>query len=54
MENILWYIHGIQFDISNLDIVGVSENISDTALMQLIINETNKYIQHKMLKSSGP
>jgi hypothetical protein len=47
-------IHGTQFDLSNLDAVGTFENISDTALLQLMVNETNKYTRHKILKNSGP
>jgi hypothetical protein len=41
-------IDGTQFGISNLDIVDAFENISDTALMQLIVNETDKHIQHEI------
>lgn len=39
-ENILWYPWP-QIDISDLATVDVSVNISDTDLMQLIVNETN-------------
>jgi hypothetical protein len=34
-------IHSPQFDISNLDTVDIFENIFDTALTDLIVNETN-------------
>lgn len=36
-------IHGPQIDICNSATVDISVNISDTALMQLIVNETNNY-----------
>jgi hypothetical protein len=47
-------IHGTQFDISGLDIVDIFENIFDTALMQLTVNEKNTYEQQEILKTSGP
>jgi hypothetical protein len=47
-------IHSPQFSIPNLDIVDIFENIFDTALMQPIVNETNKHAQQEILKTSGP
>jgi hypothetical protein len=37
-------IHGPQIDVSNSATVDISVNISDAALMQLIVNETNTSI----------
>jgi hypothetical protein len=37
-------IHDPQFDISNLDIVGIYENIFGTSVMQLIVNKMNMII----------
>jgi hypothetical protein len=46
-------IHGPQFVISNLDMVDIFENIFDTAVMQLVVNEMSKYAQQNTSKSSG-
>jgi hypothetical protein len=35
-------MQGPQFDVSDSDTVDIFENISDTALMQLIVNEKQK------------
>jgi hypothetical protein len=43
-------IHCPHFNIPNLDIVSIFENIINTALMQLIANEINK--SFKLCKSS--
>jgi hypothetical protein len=40
-------MHGTQFDISNLDIMDIFENISDTALMQLIVNLKKKHMNSR-------
>jgi hypothetical protein len=45
--------HGLQFDISDLDIPDIFENIFYTAPTQLIVYETNKYAQQKILKTFG-
>jgi hypothetical protein len=35
-------VYGPQFDTAELDVVSVFENISDIALLQLTVDETNK------------
>jgi hypothetical protein len=46
-------IHAPQFDISNLDIMDIFENIFDPVVMQLIVNESNRYAQQEISKASG-
>jgi hypothetical protein len=45
-------VHGPQFDTAELCVV--FENILDTALVQLIVDESNKYAQQEISKSIKP
>jgi hypothetical protein len=47
-------VYGSQFDTAELDVVSVFENIFDIALIQLIVEETNKYAQQEISKSIKP
>jgi hypothetical protein len=44
-------VHGPQFDTAELNVVCVFENIFDIALVQVIVDETNKYAQQEISKS---
>jgi hypothetical protein len=44
-------VHGPQFNTAELDVVSVFENIFEIALVQLIVDETNKYAQQEISKS---
>jgi hypothetical protein len=43
-----------QFNIPTMDKADISGNISDTVLMLLVVNETNRYKQHDNSKVSAP
>ncbi|XP_023725727.1 piggyBac transposable element-derived protein 4 [Cryptotermes secundus] len=45
---------GPQFDTAELDVVSVFESIFDISLVQLIVDETNKYAQQKISKIARP
>jgi hypothetical protein len=47
-------VYGPQFDTAELDVVSVFENIFDIALVQLIVDETNKYAHQEISKSIKP
>jgi hypothetical protein len=47
-------VYGPQFDTAELDVVSVFENIFDIALVQLIVDETNRYAQQEISKSIRP
>jgi hypothetical protein len=47
-------VHGPQFDTTELDVVSAFENIFDNALVQHIVDETNKYAQQEIAKSVRP
>jgi hypothetical protein len=47
-------VYGPQVDTAELHVVSVFENIFDIALVQLIVDETNKYVQQEISKSIGP
>jgi hypothetical protein len=47
-------VYGPQFDTAELDVVNVFENIFDIALVQLIVDETNKCAQQEISKSIKP
>jgi hypothetical protein len=47
-------VHGPQFDTAELDVVSVFENIFDIVLVQLTVDETNKYAQQEISKSIKP
>jgi hypothetical protein len=44
-------VHGTQFDTAELDVLSVFENIFDIALVQLIVDKTNKYARQEISKS---
>jgi hypothetical protein len=44
-------VYGPQFDAAELDVVTAFENIFDIALVQLIVDETNRYAQQEISKS---
>jgi hypothetical protein len=48
VQETFYVIHGPQFNISNLDIVDIYENIFDMAIMWLLVNETNRYTQQEI------
>jgi hypothetical protein len=41
-------VYGPQFDTAELDAVSAFENIFDIALVQLIVDETNRYAQQEI------
>jgi hypothetical protein len=43
-----------QFDTTELDVMSALENIFDIALVQLIVDETNRYAQQEISKSIRP
>jgi hypothetical protein len=43
-----------QFDTAELDVLSVFENIFDIALVQIIVDETDKYAQQEISKSIKP
>jgi hypothetical protein len=47
-------MYGPQFDTAELDVVSALEIIFDIALVQLIVDETNKYAEQEILKSVNP
>jgi hypothetical protein len=47
-------VYGPQFDTAELDVVSAFENIFYIALVQLIVDETNKYVQQEISKSIRP
>jgi hypothetical protein len=47
-------VYGPQFDTAELVVVSVFENIFDIVLVQLIVDETNKYAQQEISKSIKP
>jgi hypothetical protein len=47
-------VYGPQFNTAELDVVSVFENIFDIALVQLIVDEINKYAQQEIWKSIKP
>jgi hypothetical protein len=47
-------VYGPQFDTAELDVVSAFENIFDIALVQLIVDENNRYGQQEILKSIRP
>ncbi|XP_023703521.1 piggyBac transposable element-derived protein 4-like [Cryptotermes secundus] len=46
--------YGPQFDTAELDVVGSFEKIFDIAIVQLIVDETNRYAQQEIAKSVRP
>jgi hypothetical protein len=47
-------VYGPQFDTAELDVVSAFENIFDNALVQHIVDETNRYAQQEIAKSVRP
>jgi hypothetical protein len=42
------------FDTAELDVMSAFENISDVAFVQLIVDETNRYVQQEISKTVSP
>jgi hypothetical protein len=47
-------VYSPQFNTAELDVMNAFENISDIALVQLIVNETNRFAQQGILKTVSP
>jgi hypothetical protein len=47
-------VYGPQSDAAQLDVLNAFVNIFDIALVQLIVDETNRYAQQEILKSVKP
>jgi hypothetical protein len=47
-------VYGPQFNTAELDVMNTFENISDIALVQLNVNETNIYAKQGILKTVSP
>jgi hypothetical protein len=48
------FVYGPQFDTGELDVVRAFENIFDVALVQLIVDEPNRYAHQEISKSVFP
>jgi hypothetical protein len=48
------HAYGPQFDTAELDVMSAFGNISDITLVQLIVDETNRYTRQEILKSVNP
>jgi hypothetical protein len=53
-QETLWAVCGPQFDTAELDVLSAFENTFDTALVELIVDETNRYAQQEISKSVKP
>jgi uncharacterized membrane protein len=53
-QETFWDVYGLQFDTPELDVMTAFKNIFHIALVQLIVDETNRYTQPEILKSVNP